>query len=61
MNSIDELPRKEKLEKLCRLTCNGRIDAAIKLAEVLEEIFVQLEQPAFVPVIEKPKKEKVPK
>lgn len=35
MNEIDELPLPEKLEKLLRMIVMGRMDAAVKLAEVL--------------------------
>lgn len=43
MNEIDELPLAEKLEKLLRMVANGRIDAAVKLAEVLAEALPQRE------------------
>lgn len=43
MNSIDEMDRPEKLEKLFRMMANGRIDAALKLAQILEEELQKLE------------------
>jgi flagellar motor component MotA len=43
MNSIDELERPEKIEKLLRLVVMGRVDAAIKLAELLESELQKLE------------------
>ncbi len=47
MNDLDELTRLERLEKLLRMTVHGRVDAAIKLAEVIEAEFVRLE--AMIP------------
>lgn len=60
MDEIDTLPLPQKLEKLLRMVAMGRLDAAVKLAEVLTELLgetVVSPEAAYAPVftVETPK------
>lgn len=40
---IEDLKRNEAFDKLFRMITHGRLDAAVKMAEVIEEEFTKLE------------------